>query len=527
MEDMKSTFKNLFKSKPKAFKGRGHVLGTADHEAGGPPGGAKPATGAPGSRAPVPPQANSGIPQGIPQGKKLGSDPSAAPRISNTRATQNSHQHRPPITGVGSASGVIPIHAEASAASGSSSGQLSTERGFAPPTPSSTSSVPVPTESTPPTTLSTSSVPLPIETAPAPTTSSTSSALLPRERTAPTASGIGSVPLSLERSIAPPPANLHAHSDAVGEELQHAAALFLSGVAEEAPLQLLCRLLQNVLMQPSEPKYRRLRLANPKIQALADLPGGLELLQACGFAIVPEEQDGGEGAQLQVTLLLPEDADLSPLQAALHLLAPPTPSGAVAEGWASSGRDPASAGSNGRGVSSAGLAAPNAAADAVPRPRNTQVLIPVEANVEVPDWVFDRTGAELKASFLASRKRQELEQTLMTRAMREKLMGSAPQRSYKHSTIRVRLPEGLILQGEFNAGEPASAIFEWFHDCLREASSTYELILPSRTALQPAGTVREAGLLPSATLNFRPLVKAAAGLSTLKDLLLREAKILN
>eukprot|EP00884_Botryococcus_braunii_P021421 jgi/Botrbrau1/7963/Bobra.9_2s0116.4 len=432
-------------------------------------------------------------------------------------------------TGVGSASGVIPIHAEASAASGSSSGQLSTERGFAPPTPSSTSSVPVPTESTPPTTLSTSSVPLPIETAPAPTTSSTSSALLPRERTAPTASGIGSVPLSLERSIAPPPANLHgpAHSDAVGEELQHAAALFLSGVAEEAPLQLLCRLLQNVLMQPSEPKYRRLRLANPKIQALADLPGGLELLQACGFAIVPEEQDGGEGAQLQVTLLLPEDADLSPLQAALHLLAPPTPSGAVAEGWASSGRDPASAGSNGRGVSSAGLAAPNAAADAVPRPRNTQVLIPVEANVEVPDWVFDRTGAELKASFLASRKRQELEQTLMTRAMREKLMGSAPQRSYKHSTIRVRLPEGLILQGEFNAGEPASAIFEWFHDCLREASSTYELILPSRTALQPAGTVREAGLLPSATLNFRPLVKAAAGLSTLKDLLLREAKILN
>ena len=50
---------------------------------------------------------------------------------------------------------------------------------------------------------------------------------------------------------------------------------------------------------------------------------------------------------------------------------------------------------------------------------------------------------------------------LMTRATRDKLKGQVPSRSYGHATIRVRLPEGLVLQGEFNAGEPVAAVFEW------------------------------------------------------------------
>jgi hypothetical protein len=88
----------------------------------------------------------------------------------------------------------------------------------------------------------------------------------------------------------------------------------------------------------------------------------------------------------------------------------------------------------------------------------------------------------------------------------------------------VLMISGAGLSGEFNAREPVVAIFEWFCDCLRDASTEYELILPSRAALQVAqGTVRDADLLPSATLNYKPAVKPSPGCPTLKDDLLRTA----
>ncbi len=44
-------------------------------------------------------------------------------------------------------------------------------------------------------------------------------------------------------------------------------------------------------------------------------------------------------------------------------------------------------------------------------------------------------------------------QTLMTRAYRDKLNGAKQDvNSIASATIRIRLPEGLVLQGEFNAG---------------------------------------------------------------------------
>lgn len=44
-------------------------------------------------------------------------------------------------------------------------------------------------------------------------------------------------------------------------------------------------------------------------------------------------------------------------------------------------------------------------------------------------------------------------QTLMTKAHREKLSSSKPDiNRYASATMRIRLPEGLLLQGEFDAG---------------------------------------------------------------------------
>ncbi len=47
-------------------------------------------------------------------------------------------------------------------------------------------------------------------------------------------------------------------------------------------------------------------------------------------------------------------------------------------------------------------------------------------------------------------------QVLMTREYRARLAagGGPPPKTPAFATVRVRLPEGLLLQGEFNAGEP-------------------------------------------------------------------------
>lgn len=66
-------------------------------------------------------------------------------------------------------------------------------------------------------------------------------------------------------------------------------------------------------------------------------------------------------------------------------------------------------------------------------------------------------------------------QMLMTRAMREKLkIGSKT--SYTKSTVRIRLPEGLLLQGQFNAGENVSEIFNWVTDSLADPGTSYTLV---------------------------------------------------
>lgn len=95
-------------------------------------------------------------------------------------------------------------------------------------------------------------------------------------------------------------------------------------------------------------------------------------------------------------------------------------------------------------------------------------------------------------------------QVLTTRAARGRLHGPPPA-APAYALLRVRLPEGLQLQGEFNPGEAVAAVFAWVSDCLADPGCTYELVLPSRRRLEAAGqAVRDVPeLLPAATLNFR------------------------
>ena len=75
-----------------------------------------------------------------------------------------------------------------------------------------------------------------------------------------------------------------------------------------------------------------------------------------------------------------------------------------------------------------------------------QVVLPTQTDAALPDWFFNRTSADVKRDYLNARKQKEQSQVLMTRAMREQLVSKA-RKSHVFTTIRVRFPEGYMLQG--------------------------------------------------------------------------------
>lgn len=85
-------------------------------------------------------------------------------------------------------------------------------------------------------------------------------------------------------------------------------------------VELLRRLLQNVVGAPGEAKFRRLKLANPKIAAFLEAPGARQGLEALGWALVP----GGDALEL------PMVTDLTPFSVVLAGTAPAEPAAASA-----------------------------------------------------------------------------------------------------------------------------------------------------------------------------------------------------
>ncbi|EFJ46390.1 hypothetical protein VOLCADRAFT_93297 [Volvox carteri f. nagariensis] len=93
--------------------------------------------------------------------------------------------------------------------------------------------------------------------------------------------------------------------------------------------------------------------------------------------------------------------------------------------------------------------------------RCTQVFLPVAADVEVPDWFFDRTGSEVREQWAAMVRKREEAERFMTRTMREvrrqqeaaaaaaaaAAASGGVDKNNNLATVRVRFPEGVCLQG--------------------------------------------------------------------------------
>lgn len=95
------------------------------------------------------------------------------------------------------------------------------------------------------------------------------------------------------------PADLPTNDAESRNELEACVGTFLSGKPSQGSLEIVLKLLKNIVREPENSKFRKIRLSNPKIkEAIGEAVGGVELLEFVGFKL--QEDDGEMWATMEV-----------------------------------------------------------------------------------------------------------------------------------------------------------------------------------------------------------------------------------
>lgn len=147
--------------------------------------------------------------------------------------------------------------------------------------------------------------------------------------------------------------------------------------------------------------------------------------------------------------------------------------------------------------------------------RGLQILMPSQAaqRVELPMDFFWLTSEEIKREQLQKTEQAERSLMLRTRAMRER-DEKAPLQKYRFTLIRVKFPDGLILQGTFKVSETLQDVRLFICDSLQDPFIEFNLVSPIGAVNQPEAlgvTLLDLQLCPSAFLHFTPSVLSNSG----------------
>ncbi|XP_064031466.1 UBX domain-containing protein 6 isoform X1 [Pogoniulus pusillus] len=127
---------------------------------------------------------------------------------------------------------------------------------------------------------------------------------------------------------------------------------------------------------------------------------------------------------------------------------------------------------------------------------------PAAARFELPNDFYNLTAEEIKREQRLRTEAVEKASMLRTRAMREK-EEQREMRKYNYTLLRVRFPDGYILQGTFYARESLSALYSFVREALREDWLPFELLGPGGLKLTDESLAfNECGLVPSALLTL-------------------------
>ncbi|XP_008803481.1 plant UBX domain-containing protein 2 isoform X2 [Phoenix dactylifera] len=215
---------------------------------------------------------------------------------------------------------------------------------------------------------------------------------------------------------------------------------FLSAVSADGAVEVVLKLLRNVVREPENEKFRRIRMGNPKIkEAVGEVKGGVELLECLGFEL------GEEGGEVWATMHVPSEEQLAVVRDAVSFL----------ESWKSEDSNPTSAETLGTVVESS---------DRQKKiDRQVRVFFPVPENVaariDLPDSFYNLSSQELKREAELRKKKISESQLLIPKSYREKQAVTA-RKKYKRTVIRIQFPDGVVLQGVFLPWEPTTALYE-------------------------------------------------------------------
>ncbi|KAB2624216.1 UBX domain-containing protein 6 [Pyrus ussuriensis x Pyrus communis] len=283
-------------------------------------------------------------------------------------------------------------------------------------------------------------------------------------------------------------------SESSRSDLEACIGTFASGNPAAGSVEVVLRLLRNIVKEPENVKFRRIRMSNPKIrEAIGEVVGGIELLEFVGFEL--KEEDGEMWALMEV----PKEEQISLMKKAIALLEPPK----VQEVDIS-----------------ASIASLKVDEPVEPKKvdRQTRVFFSVSesvaARIEVPASFYNLSATELKREAEMRKKKIEDSQMLIPKSFKEK-QAKAAKRRYRKTVIRIQFPDGVVLQGVFSPLEPTSSLYEYVRSALKEPSLEFELLNPVAikrrviphfpAAGEKAATLADEDLMPSALVKFKPI----------------------
>lgn len=274
-------------------------------------------------------------------------------------------------------------------------------------------------------------------------------------------------------------------------ELEMRVGAYVSGKPNEGCVEIVRKLLSNIVKEPENVKFRRIRMGNLKIkEAIADVVGGVELLEFLGFEL---QEEGGE---MWAIMGAPSGDTIAVVKNAIALLTP-------------------------QSVEDSKSSAPVKVDEPVERKqvdRQTRVFFSVSENVAakivLPDSFYKLSAEEIKREADLKRKKIAESQLLVPKSYKEKQVKAARKR-YTKAVIRIQFPDGVVLQGVFSPREPTTALYQFVSSALKEPSLEFELLDPvlvKRRVIPhfpPAGkkivTLEEEDLVPAALIKFRPI----------------------
>ena len=137
--------------------------------------------------------------------------------------------------------------------------------------------------------------------------------------------------------------------------------------------------------------------------------------------------------------------------------------------------------------------------------RNTKVFYPsARANhIEVPSEFYSISPEEMKKEQQRRADAAEKLGMLRTKEMREREQ-MRELRKYRYCLIRVRFPDGVILQGTFRATEKLESVMEFIRECLENDWMPFYLTTQTGHNLgdSEGSTLAELSLAPASVINF-------------------------